>query len=89
MGITVLVVQHGEKVSSPGDPALTERDTRKLGTVDTLRTLLGDEAVVQADPELIPSGLPNCAITTLAVDRGHVTVGALPDTSHLVGSGHS
>ncbi|MFP4512067.1 MAG: histidine phosphatase family protein [Acidimicrobiales bacterium] len=52
-------------------------------TVDTLRSLVGDEAVTRADPDLIDDGVPSCAITRLRVEDGRVTVGCYPSTSHL------
>ncbi len=55
-------------------------------TVDMLRTVLGDVAVNEANPDLIPDGVPNCAITTLAVDDGRLSVAGLPNTRHLDGS---
>ena len=52
-------------------------------TVDTLRSLVGDEAVNAADPDLIDNGVPSCAITELRVDAGGVAVDAYPSTIHL------
>ena len=52
-------------------------------TVDTLRTLLGDDELKEADPELIPNGVPCGAITLLTVANKIISVLALPDTGHL------
>ncbi|MGK2947362.1 MAG: histidine phosphatase family protein, partial [Acidimicrobiales bacterium] len=52
-------------------------------TVDSLRALVGDEAVTTADPDLIAHGVPCCAITTLRVDDGVVTVTGYPSSDHL------
>lgn len=52
-------------------------------TVDTLRTVLGDDALTLADPTLIDDGVPSAAITTLRRERGHWTVEALPTDAHL------
>jgi len=53
-------------------------------TVDVLRTVLGDGALNEANPDLIPDGVSCGAITKLAVNDGQVSVVALPDTKHLV-----
>jgi len=52
-------------------------------TVDVLRTLVGDEAVKAAAPELIDNGVRCCAITRLRVDGGVVTINHYPSTDHL------
>ncbi len=55
-------------------------------TVDVLRTLLGDERVAAANPELILDGAPFGAIASLIIDNGRIAVGALPRTAHLAGT---
>lgn len=52
-------------------------------TVDALRTLTGDETVLEADPTLIADGVPSCAITQLAVGNGAIEVVHFPSTRHL------
>lgn len=52
-------------------------------TVDALRTIAGDAAVRDANADLIPDGVPSCAITQLRVARGTITVIAYPSTDHL------
>lgn len=54
-------------------------------TVDALRTLLGDGRLLRDAPDLIGHGVPNCAITTLDVDRDGWTVERLPSVAHLQG----
>lgn len=52
-------------------------------TVDTLRTLAGDIAINDADPDLIDNGVPCGAITALRVDDNGVSIDAYPSTRHL------
>ena len=52
-------------------------------TVDVLRAVDGDETVKGADPSLIDDGVPCCAITTLRLVNGAVTVTQYPSTAHL------
>lgn len=52
-------------------------------TVDVLRAVDGDETVGATDPSLINNGVPCCAITTLRVVDGAVTVTQYPSTDHL------
>jgi hypothetical protein len=51
--------------------------------VDVLRAVDGDETVRATDPSLIGNGVPCCAITTLRVVDGGVTVTQYPSTDHL------
>ncbi len=51
-------------------------------TVDSLRTLLGDDAVLREQPDLIPNGVPCCAVTELLCD-GHDWHVRWPSTVHL------
>lgn len=51
-------------------------------TVDSLRTLLGDDAVRREQPELIPNGVPCCAVTELLWDGDDWRV-RWPSTVHL------
>ena len=52
-------------------------------TVDTLRTVLGDDALTLAAPTLIDDGVPSAAITVLRHGTGGWAVEALPSTAHL------
>ena len=52
-------------------------------TVDSLRALVGDEAVRSAGASLIDRGIGCCAITKLRVDDGVATVIGYPSTTHL------
>jgi broad specificity phosphatase PhoE len=52
-------------------------------TVEVLRAVDGDETVGATDPSLIDHGVPCCAITTLRVVDGSVTVTKYPSTDHL------
>ncbi len=52
-------------------------------TVDTIRSVVGDDVVSQTNPDLIADGVPCCAITRFAVDEGHVTLTGFPETTHL------
>lgn len=52
-------------------------------TVDTLRTLAGDDSVAAANPDLIADGVPCCAITRLRLCNGTIEVVAFPSTAHL------
>ena len=52
-------------------------------TVDTLRTILGDDALTIAAPTLIDDGVPSCAITRLEQTASGWSVAAVPSTSHL------
>ena len=52
-------------------------------TVDTLRTILGDDALTLAAPTLIDDGVPSAAITVLRHGAGGWSVTAFPGTSHL------
>lgn len=56
-------------------------------TVDALRTLVGDEKLLSDAPDLIESGVPSCAITTLALDGGTWRVERLPSVLHLEAGG--
>lgn len=51
-------------------------------TVDSLRTLVGDERLEREQPELIPDGVPCCAVTELVWDGDDWDV-RLPSTAHL------
>lgn len=51
-------------------------------TVDSLRTLLGDDAVLREQPDLIPDGVPCCAVTELLWDGDDWSV-RWPSTVHL------
>ncbi len=51
-------------------------------TVDSLRTVLGDEAVRGEQPDLIPDGVPCCAVTELVWDGAGWDV-RWPSTVHL------
>ncbi len=53
-------------------------------TVDTLRTVAGDDAVNDANPDLIAHGVPSCALTRLLVTRDAISVADYPSTGHLV-----
>jgi hypothetical protein len=52
-------------------------------TVDALRTVAGDDAVGEANANLISDGAPSCAITLLRVSRGAISVIGFPSTGHL------
>jgi probable phosphoglycerate mutase len=52
-------------------------------TVDTLRTIVGDRSVINANADLLSRGVPSCAITRLRVDNGVVTTIDYPSTKHL------
>jgi len=51
-------------------------------TVDSLRTLLGDDAVQREHPDLIPNGVPCCAVTELLQNGDDWDV-RWPTTVHL------
>lgn len=51
-------------------------------TVDSLRTLLGDDAIRREQPDLIPNGVPCCAVTELLWDGDGWDV-RWPSTAHL------
>jgi broad specificity phosphatase PhoE len=51
-------------------------------TVDSLRTVLGDETVRRELPDLIPNGVPCCAVTELLWDGAGWDV-RWPSTAHL------
>jgi broad specificity phosphatase PhoE len=53
-------------------------------TVDALRTVAGDAAVRDANPDLIPNGVPSCALTRLLIASGQISVIDYPSTGHLV-----
>ena len=54
-------------------------------TVDALRTILGDEALLAQQPSIIDDGVPCCAVTMLR--RTHDRWEAeLPSTAHLAGA---
>lgn len=52
-------------------------------TVDALRTIAGDDAVGEANADLISDGVPSCAITRLLISRGAISVIDFPSTEHL------
>jgi broad specificity phosphatase PhoE len=52
-------------------------------TVDALRTLVGDESLLNDAPGLVEDGVPACAITTLHHDGERCQVDRLPTTAHL------
>ena len=54
-------------------------------TVDTLRTILGDDALTLAAPTLIDDGVPSAAITRLERSDAGWSVVALPSAAHLTG----
>lgn len=51
-------------------------------TVDSLRTLLGDETIRREQPDLIPNGVPCCALTEFLWDGARWDV-RWPSTAHL------
>lgn len=53
-------------------------------TIDVLRTVLGDDRLLRDAPDLIAGGVPSCAITTLAFDRGDWTLERLPSVPAAV-----
>lgn len=55
-------------------------------TVDTLRTVLGDELLQEQAPELIPNGVPCGAVTVLERRDGAWRVEQFPSTRHMNGS---
>jgi broad specificity phosphatase PhoE len=52
-------------------------------TVDALRTIAGDDAVGEANADLISDGVPCCAITRLLISTGAISVIDFPSTEHL------
>lgn len=52
-------------------------------TVDALRTIAGDDAVDDANADLISDGVPSCAITQLLISKGAISVLGFPSTEHL------
>jgi len=52
-------------------------------TVDALRTIAGDDAVGEANADLISDGVPSCAITQLRISSGAISVVDFPSTEHL------
>jgi broad specificity phosphatase PhoE len=52
-------------------------------TVDVLRTLLGDDAVLERAPILLEAGVPSGAVTRLRRDAAGWAVDSLPGTTHL------
>ena len=52
-------------------------------TVDALRTIAGDDAVGEANADLISDGVPSCAITQLLISSGAISVVYFPSTEHL------
>lgn len=58
-------------------------------TVDTLRTLLGDQQLERRAPTLIDSGVPACALTTLQRSGAGWTVRSIATTDHLSRRSHA
>lgn len=52
-------------------------------TVDALRTIAGDDTILEANPTLIADGVPSCAITQLTISNGAINVVHFPSTRHL------
>jgi broad specificity phosphatase PhoE len=52
-------------------------------TVDALRTIASDDAVGEANADLVSDGVPNCAITRLLISTGAISVIDFPSTDHL------
>jgi broad specificity phosphatase PhoE len=52
-------------------------------TVDVLRSLLGDERLMNDAPTIIEEGVPSCALTALHHDGGRWIVDHLPTDAHL------
>jgi probable phosphoglycerate mutase len=67
-----------------GDAEVVVLVTHGGVTVDALRTIAGDDTVRAANPDLIPNGVPSCALTRLLVSSGAISVIDYPSTGHLV-----
>jgi broad specificity phosphatase PhoE len=66
-----------------GDAGVVVVVTHGGVTVDLLRTIAGDDAVGNANADLISDGVPSCAITQLLVSGGAISVVHFPSTEHL------
>lgn len=68
-------------VDTHGDPVVVV--SHGGVTVDAMRTLIGDERVLDRSPTLISDGVPCCAVTTFVHDGGCWTIEG-PAVDHLI-----